>query len=170
MILSKTNNKGFSLLELLIYMAILAGFLMVIMNIFFMITGNSAREEARTEVRQNLRFAAAQIVNEVRIAKSINFPASGQSNTLDLDKGATVTRFSVLGGILKKTSSLGLPGETIENITASDVTVSEAGSPMIFTRVGNTIQINLNISYNDNGRPNYKFGATTATTVSLRQN
>lgn len=165
----KTNNKGFSLLELLIYMAILAGFLMVITNIFFMVTGNSAREEARSEVQQNLRFATLQIVNDVRLAKNIIAPVSGESNVLDLDMGSSTTRFNVTGGALVKTINLGLPGETASNITVDNVSVGVAESPLIFTRIGDTIQINLTISYNDNGRPNYKFSAKSQTTASLRK-
>ena len=165
----KTNNHGFTLLELLIYMAILAGFLSVIMNIFFMITSTSAKEEARAEVQQNLRFALAQITSEVRAAQAINAPASGESNILELGTGASITRFSVVGGILVKTTDLGLPGEIAEDITTNNVAVSTAELPLIFTRVGDTIQINLVISYNDNGRPNYKFSAKSQTTVSLRR-
>lgn len=163
------NNKGATLLELLIYMAILAGFLSVVMNIFFMITGSSAKEEARSEVQQNLRFASTQIVNDIRTAKSINLPVSGEGNILEIDNGFLITRFSVSGGVLTRIKNPGLPGEIIENITTNNVTVSASGPPLIFARVGDTIQINLNISYNDNGRPDYKFSAASQTTVSLRQ-
>ncbi len=163
------NNQGFSLLELLIYMAILSGFLLVIANIFFMITASSAREEARNEVQQNLRFAISKIVNEARLAKNIITPASGESNILDLDMGSATTRFSVAGGVLVKTANLGLPGEITENITADNVSVGIAESPLIFTRVSDAIQINLAISYNDGGRPNYKFSAKSQTSVSLRK-
>ena len=162
-------DRGFSLLELLIYMAILAGFLVVIMNIFFMITSSSAKEEARAEVQQNLRFAVSAIINEARLAKNINVPASGESNVLELDMGASVIRFSAAGGILAKTTNLGLPGEMTENITTNNVTVSTTEPVPIFTRVGDTIQINLVISYNDNGKPNYKFSAKSQTAVSLMQ-
>ncbi len=165
----KTDNRGFSLLELLIYMGILAGFLSVIMNIFFMITAISAKEEARTEVQQNLRFAAAQIMNEVRAAQTINAPSSGESNILELNMAASVTRFSVANSVLVKTKNLGLPGEITESITTNNVAVGTAESVPIFTRVGDTIQINLAISYNDNGRPNYKFSAKSQTAVSLRR-
>jgi len=150
-------------------MAILAGFLTVIMNIFFMTAASSAKEEARTEVQQNLRFAASAIVNEMRLAKAIIAPASGESNILELDMGSSITRFSVSAGVLTKTANLGLPGEITENITTNNVTISVTESPLIFTRVGSAIQINLLISYNDNNRPNYKFSAKSQTTVSLRQ-
>lgn len=166
------NENGFSLLELLIYMAILAGFLLVISNIFFTISVNSAKDEARTEVQQNLRFAVGQITSEMRSGKEIisaTLPDGGEGNILDIKlvtAGEPVTRFTVSGGVLRKTRNLGLPGEITENLTTDKVTVDIA--PLIFSRAGNTIQINLKIDYNDNGRGNYKFFEKMQTAVSLR--
>ena len=162
------SQQGFSLLELLIYMAILAGFLVVIVNIFFMISTSSAREEARAEVQQNLRFAAQEIANEIRSATAVTVPASGASgNVLDITVGGVTSEYSVSGGVLRKTR-----GAATENITTGKVSVSTA-SP-IFTRVDNTgakptIQIILTISYNDNGLADYKFSSASETAVSLKQ-
>ncbi len=166
----KSNQIGFSLLELLIYMAILAGFLTVIVNIFFNITSGSQKEEARSEVQQNLRLALGQIANELRSSSgaiTINAPAAGSSgNILNFTASGVTTEFSVSGGVLQRTRAA-----VIENITSSRVTVSTSNP--IFTRLDNsgarpTIQIILQISYNDNGRANYKFSETNQTTVSLR--
>jgi len=162
------NNQGFSLMELIIYMAIFSGFMIVIADLFFAITANSAREEARAEVQQNLRFAIRQIADEIYSASDIIQPTSGNpGNTLDLTVNGPVTRFNVSSGTLQKIREL-----STENITGDKVTVS-AASP-IFTRIENigakaTIQINLQISYNDNGRPDYKFSQTVRTAISLRK-
>lgn len=167
----KNDQKGFSLLELLIYMAILAGFLIVIVNLFFIISTNSAKEEARAEVQQNLRFAVQQIKADIHSSGAaivVNAPASGAAgNTLNFTTGGATTDFSVASGVLVRTQSA-----VAQNITTGKVTVS-AASP-VFTRIDNTgakptIQIILTMSYNDNGRPDYKFSETVQTTVSLRQ-
>lgn len=158
------NNSGFSLLELLIYMAILSGFLMVIVNLFFSISGSSSREEARKEVQQNLQFAFDTIANETRSASAITVPISGATgNILDITVNGDTTEYSVSNGILQRTRNA-----VIENVTTSEVTV-DAANP-IFTRIGNTIQIILTISYNDNGRGDYKFFKTDQTTVALKIN
>lgn len=163
-------DRGFSLLELLVYIAVLSGFLLIVANIFFTVSDSSAREEARAEVRHNLRFSGDQITDAIRSGKEIvsaTMSDGGSGNILDIKiaDGSTV-RFSVLNGVLRKTKNFGLPGEITENITTDNVTVSEA--PEIFTRIGNTIQINLKIDYNDNGKGDYKFFETVKTTASLR--
>lgn len=172
MILNLKNIKqqGFSLLELLIYIAILSGFLLVIANLFFTVSTNSAREEVRSEVRQNLRFATQKITDDVRSAKEIvtaTLPDGGAGNILDI-KGidGTVVRYSILNGVLVKTIKFGLPEENSEPVTTDKVTVNI--TPEIFNRIGNTIQINLKIDYNDSGREDYKFFESVKTTASLR--
>ncbi len=191
---SKINNRGFSLLELLIYIAILSGFLLVIVNLFFSISSSSAREEARSEVRQNLRFASQQIINSARSATAFCIDpnpdcataSDSEGNILDVTVNNLTERFRVSGGVLQKIKSAsgGTCGASdgckadcdafdsdcaAEDITAGKVTVSSpAAPPFIFTGIGSTIQINLKIDYNDNGRGDYKFSDSVMTTVSLR--
>lgn len=170
--INKTKEeKGFSLLELLIYIGILAGFLTIIVNLFFMISVNSAKEEARIEVQQNLQFAISQITNELHSSESatiINNPTSGApENILNYTVNSVTTEFRITDGVLKKTEDLGGPSESTENITGNNVTINTTG-PKIFTRIADTIQINLEIGYNDNGKPSYEFSQKIQTTVSPR--
>ena len=165
------ENKGSSLLELLIYIGILAGFLTVVTNLFFMISVNSAKEEARIEVQQNLQFAISQITNEICFGENaaiINNPISGvPENILNYTANSVITEFRVIDGVLKKIEDLGGPSENTKDLTNNNVIINTAESK-IFTRIGDTIQINLEISYNDNGRPSYKFSQKIQTTVSPR--
>lgn len=164
------NHRGFSLLELLIYIAILSGFLLVIVNLFFTVSTSSVREEVRAEVRQNLRFSSQKIVDDMRSAKEIlssTLPDGGGGNVLDIKSiDGTTIRFSIMNGVLQRTQKFGLVEEKTENITTDAVTVST--TPEIFNHIGNTIQINLKIDYNDNGRGDYKFSESVKTTASLR--
>jgi len=166
---SVKNKKGFSFLELIIYIAIFATFLMVVVSIFSIIVSSSAKEEARAEVKQNLRFALEKITDEIYAANDVTQPiADGTSgNVLALTVNGAPVQFSVSGGILQKTM-----GTTTENITSNKVIIDVSSD--IFKRIGNvnakpTIQIILKISYNDKGRPYYKFSQTIQTTVSLRK-
>lgn len=156
----KINQQGFSLLELLIYIAILSGFLLVIVSLFFTITTSSVREDVRSEVRQNLRFASDQITNEARKAAAIDF-VSLNGDTLRLIVDGASTEFRVNGGVLQK-----IRGASTENITTDNVIVSISNP--VFTKIDNTIQINLKIDYNDNGRGDCKFFESVKTTASLR--
>lgn len=154
------KQSGFSLLELLIYIAILSSFLVVIVNLFFTVSTSSVREEVRTEVRHNLRFASEQITNEVRKATAIE-SVSPSGDSLQITVDGAPTEFRVTGGVLQK-----IRGASQENITTGNVTVNTTDP--IFTRIGNTIQINLKIDYNDNGKGDYKFFESVKTTASLR--
>lgn len=165
------GNKGFSLLELLIYIGILSGFLTIIVSLFFMISVNSAKEEARIEVQQNLQFAISQITNEICFsenATTINNPVSSvPENILNYTVNSIVTEFRVVDGVLKKIEDLGGPSENTKDITSDNVIINITG-PKIFARIGDTIQINLEISYNNNGRPSHEFSQKIQTTVSPR--
>lgn len=188
------SHRGFSLLELLIYIAILSGFLVVIINIFFTVSMNSVREEVRAEVRQNLRFASDQITSLARSATSFcvdpnpdcSTASGSEGNILDIVANNLTERFRVADGVLQKIQSAsggtcsvsdGCKADcaifdsdcAIENITTGNVTVFfPIVPPFIFTKIGNTIQINLKIDYNDNGRGDYKFFESVKTTASLR--
>lgn len=161
------NNKGFSLLELLIYMAILSSLLIIIVNIFFMISSNSAKEDAKIEVQQNLQFAINEITNQmnncgtgISIITPVN--SGGAGNALEITVDGLNIQYDVLSGTLRKTI-----GASAENITSSDVII-ETINP-IFKRIKDTIQINLKISYNDKGRPSYKYSREIKTTISAKK-
>jgi len=160
------NNKGFSLLELLIYMAILSSLLIIIVNLFFMISSNSAKEEAKIEVQQNLQFAVNEITSQMNSYNtdiSIVNPADGSSdNMLEINVDGINIKYDILFGTLRKTI-----GANAENITSSDVIVSSINP--IFKRINDTIQVNLKISYNDKGRPSYEYSREIKTTISAKK-
>lgn len=78
------QNKGFTLIELIIVIALTAGLLGVgvalIANIYE--TVNKARAE--TEVRQNLQYVFDTMAREIRKAKYIKVETSGTNNILSL--------------------------------------------------------------------------------------
>lgn len=184
------NQSGFSLLELLIYMGLLAGIMMVIMNIFVIFSVNSASQESRTEVQQNLDFALKQIASSVRNQSDvalININANADILDLVSNSGEILLRFDATDSTLKKT--VGTSGATCNpsdsckidcgtpdtdcassTLLTSNVSLLPSNPPndAIFKKIGDTIQIKLNISYNDNGRRDYIFQKTGLTSVSLR--
>lgn len=187
----KTNNAGFSLLELLIYMGLLAGIMMVIANIFVIFSLNSANSEARTAVQQNLQFAMQNIVNDVKKrqdADSISINANGDVLDLVSSSGDILLRFDARNSRLNKTT--GVLGAACEasggckidclpipdpdcspiDLLGSDVSIAASVPPdnQIFKNIGGAIQIKLNISYNDNGRKDYVFRQTNQTSVYPR--
>lgn len=188
---SINNSEGFSLLELIIYIGILSGVMFMIVNLFVIISANSANDEARTEVQQNLQFAMQQISDNIRSQDNV-ISVSANGDIIDLSSGSdpdkTTLRFDASNNSLKKIqgdagagscdSSDGKckadcatidPDCTEENLASSKVSIktSTPASP-IFRKIDNTIQIILEISYNDNDRKDYIFSQKNQTTVSLR--
>jgi type II secretory pathway pseudopilin PulG len=68
------KRLGFSLLELVVYMALLAIVMIVIVQIFVGIGTGRGKSEAQAEVNSNLRFAFQEIQNDLRAATSVSTP------------------------------------------------------------------------------------------------
>lgn len=186
----KINCNGFSLLELLIYMGLLAGVMMVMANLFTIFSSNSASSEAKTEVQQNLQFAMQNIVNGIRNQQdigSIAINANGDILDLMSSSGEILLRFDAQNGSLKKTSGvLGAncavsgqckigcatpdPDCVAQNLLSSHVSLAASNPPNepTFKNIAGTIQIKLNISYNNNGKQNYAYQQATQTTISVK--
>jgi len=165
--LSILNNRGFSLLELLIYIAILSGLMIIIVNLFFMISSSSLKQDAKIEVQQNSQFAINEITNQMTnydtdiiIVTPVNSGDSG--NILEIITDGSNIKYDISSGILRKTINT-----STENITSDNVIV-ETTNP-IFKRINNTIQINLKISYNDKGIPSSVYSSDTKTTISTKK-
>lgn len=184
------NQSGSSLLELLIYMGLFAGFMLVIVNIFTIFSVSSANSEARAEVEQNLEFAMQQIANSVRNQNGIDSVGIGaNSDVLDLisASGNILIRFDATNSTLKKTVGVAGAGcladsackigcattdpDCMESILLSQkVSLLPSALPEnpIFSKTADTIQISLNISYNDSGRKDYVFNKRSKTSIFLR--
>jgi len=81
----RSAQAGMSLLELLIYIAILSGLMVVISDAFIMLAKGRGQAEARSEVNSAVRFAAERIKQDVKNAGAISTPVLGTpANTLSL--------------------------------------------------------------------------------------
>jgi prepilin-type N-terminal cleavage/methylation domain-containing protein len=89
------RKKGFSLLELLIYMALLAMILVAVAAIFLAVNSGRVRNEVQSEVNANLRFAVDKIGSDLRSATSITTPASGVGPSGSLGAWSTTTALPV---------------------------------------------------------------------------
>lgn len=157
--------KGFTLIELIIYFAIISVVSLISVDILYSIADSRGRIESRSEVNQNLRFAVERLINDIRSATAITVPSgtnvSGNVLTITVPGEGSVS-YSVSSGVLQRNSV---------NLTSNSVTIDESGS--IFTRIDNgsnnkTIQVNLRISYNDAGRPNWQYSNSVQTTAGLK--
>lgn len=164
-------SKGFTLLELLIYVVILAIVTTVIASLFISLNRGRGQVESRSEVNSNLQFAIEKIARDLKYASSVTVPGAPNSSSAALImtvNGSTVT-YDVLGGELRRQ----LNSETPQIITSDKVTVATPA----FTRLENTnqvlgktivsIEIDINMTYNSQS-PDYQYSERKKTTVALR--
>lgn len=163
------STAGFSLVELIMYLAIIGSLVGVVVGMFVSFNRLRVKSESQTELAQNARSAVERLRQEIVKAVSVNSPSAGLSaNTLNLVMVSNWTCFQVSGGILQMSEGgSGACSASWQNITSSKVAVDTASN--IFTRIDNTsskstIQIKLTLTYNNRAEYSY----TTQTTVGLR--
>lgn len=159
--------KGFSLLELLIYVAIFGMVVFVAGNMLVIILGGRDSVNARVEVLQNIRFASEKIRQFVYDSSSSTVSGVCPFNTLTAIVGSATTTVFVSNGALISSSTQSEP------LTSNFVTATTS-APCFFTQIANplpakpTIQFNLTIKYNDNGNPELIFSDSVRSTISRR--
>jgi type II secretory pathway pseudopilin PulG len=96
------NRLAFSLLELLIYMALIAIIMVVIISIFVGVNGGRGRNEVQSEVNSNLRFAVEKIQDDLRAATSVSAPtpAGISSSILQIATASGTVVYCVSSGTL----------------------------------------------------------------------
>lgn len=165
------QQKGFSLVELIIYISIFAVTLAVGYQLLSVVIRIRNQTESRYEVQQNIRFAVEKISEQIKKASAISAPVTGiPANTLTLTVGANQVDFQIASGVLQMREGI---ASQWQNLTTDNVIASAPSGDYIFTKIDNspaksTVQIKLKIDYNDLSRPDFIYGTQMQTTVSLR--
>lgn len=163
------KGGGFSLLELLIYLAILSVLVVVIANIFISLSKSNGQSQAKSEVNGAIRFASELLRQDVKNASVITVPSAGAgttSSSLTLTRDGHTIVWDTSAGILRRS----LDG-AISNITNINVLV---GTPT-FTRIENanqvfgttnvSIEVNMSFSYNS-ASPDWAYTDSLQTTIN----
>ena len=166
--------SGFTLLELLIYVAIVAAVMLMISSTFFSLSKGQNQNQARSEVNSNVRFAIEKISQDLFSASGVSTPGSAGATSTSLVmtiSGVTTTYCIANSAIFRQTGGAAC-GASSEPITASTVTATG----MLFTRLENTnsvlnktivsIQADVTASYNSTA-PELQYSQEKKTTVSL---
>jgi prepilin-type N-terminal cleavage/methylation domain-containing protein len=127
------KKKGFSLIELLIYMAILSSMLVVLTQIFTSIIQARLESEATSGVQQNANYILNRFIYDISRATSIDIPASyggTPSSSLQITINGVIYAYSLNGGSLQISNNLGT-----DDLNSNEVTVSN----LEFTKIGSTI-------------------------------
>jgi len=163
------SGGGFTLIEFLIYIGIVATILILTSGFLWNIIFGNIKETSYQEVQQNGRFALTKIAQEIKKATGINIPSPGSSTDLlslamaDLSSNPTI--FDLVDGKLQITQGTEGPYE----LTTDQVIVSN----LLFTNLSypntpGTVRIEMTIEHlNPSGRMEYQASIDLKTTVSL---
>ena len=168
-------KKGFTLMEILIYIAILAVIISAVAAFLSWAIQSSNKSKAMREVLDNARTAMEIMTYEIKEAKGIYTPTS-TSTQLSLEtthylpsgESSSYLDFYLCGNnsatlCLKKESQLAiaLTSETVEINNLQFILISPTTTP--------SIQINLGINFkNPKSRPEYQASINLRSSASLR--
>lgn len=124
-------KKGFTIIELTIYMGLMAILLVILGGIFFSILDLQLESQASSDVQQDGQYILARIGYDVRRATSVSVPAAaGQTgSSLTLVIGGANYTYAVSGTDLQLTA-----GAAVDNLTSygsgiSSFSISRLGNP-----------------------------------------
>lgn len=164
-----TSKRGMSLLELLLYVAILSGLMVIVSDAFISLSKGRGQAEARSEINSAIRFVAERIKQDVKNASAISAPVLGApATTLSMTVSGVPVVYDVLSGVLRRTEN---------SITASTTGSFVYVAVPTFTRLENynlvlkatttAIQTSMTFSYNASST-DWVYSDTLRTTATLR--
>ena len=166
-----TKNKGFSLVETLLYVTIVSMVLFSIVFLLSFLTSTRVKNVTIYDVNSQGTYVMQLIVNTVRNADSIDFPpTSATSSTLSLtvsDGMLSPTVFDLASGTLRIKEGASNPiSLTNSHVTVSSLTfqtIAPAGS------VDKIVKVSFIVSYNNpNNRSEMEFVQTFNGSATLR--
>lgn len=165
-------QDGFTLIELILYLAIISGIAVAFVYYSISITNTRAKTYVVQEVHANARTALDIISYRIKAANGVNSPlngASGSSLSLamaDVAKNPTVFDLDI-NQVLRITEGLG----SSVPVTSDEVRVTS----LTFTNLTSTsargnVRVQMTMGYdNPSGGVHYTYSRTFQTTVSVRQ-
>ncbi len=175
MLLSQTKkNKlpGFTIMELTLYIAVLAVMTIIVSNTFLILNKGGSNVEAKSELNSNFHFVIEKIKRDVSAATAISSPAvvGANSTLLDITVGGQSIKYTVTGNRI--TRQVG--AQPLEYISSDLVNIINLN----FLRLENTnivlnkkrisVEINLLGVYNSLS-PDLNYSQGQKTTVDLNQ-
>lgn len=179
-----TNNKkrGVSLLELLIYIALLSIIMVIVSTSFISISKGKGKAEAQSEVNSAIRFSFERLTQDIKSASSATTPSCTPSCTADGNSSATTlvmiiggqtVTYDLLEGELRRKVGTGAPesitASTTVNVIAARFTRLENANlvPTSLSATTTSIRIGLSMQHRSSS-PDYQYSNSATTTVSLR--
>lgn len=168
----KTNQRGFTLIETIIYVAIIGGVLVALTSFILSISGSRNKSYAEQEINANARMAFSVLTHKIKSASAINVASStfgAHPGVLSLAMTSSTlnpTVFALSGGRLSIAEGVSAP----QFITDQRITITN----LVFTNLSGdgsrgNVGIELNFAYASSTGADYNFTSSLQTAVSLRQ-
>jgi type II secretory pathway pseudopilin PulG len=166
----KLQNKGFTLIETIIYIGIIGTVVVAFITFSLSIGGNRNKAFVGQETQANARTAMDLMSQKIRMASDVVSPvASTTESILELDM--PVPDPNIIFRVISNRLNLIESGVSTTTITSSEVNVTN----LTFTNMSSVgerdnIKINMTAEYdNASGDVEFEFSQTLETSVSVRQ-
>lgn len=165
------GNKGFTLVELLLYTSISAAMLTVIVTFLFVLMQSRIKNQTIAEVEQQGAHVLQIMTQSVRNAEGIVIPASGNAASVlqvdVLEASNDPTTFDAVSGSMRMTEGAGDPiSLTSPLVTVTDLqfeNLSRQGTP-------GTVRITFTVSRaNVDGKSEYNYSKTFYGSTNIRR-
>ncbi len=162
-------KKGFTLIEVLIYITIIGVVVSGFIAFTLSISNSRSKNYVMQEVQANSRVALGLISQKIRLAEDVITPSEGNStSTLILDMPAPDPNltFSITNGILGITEGVGNPTP----ITSGEVNVSNLSfTNWAIAGERDNIRVEMTVEYKNPSSKEYEYSQNLQTSVSIRQ-
>lgn len=176
----RKSGAGFTLIEVLVYLAIVSGVLIMASTFAWNVIGGKAKSQSVQEVEANGRLIMERLVKEIRQASDINASSSFNTNLvlnsnlkLSLvmkDASLNPTEFFVVNSTLMINQGPG-PSPIKYALSSNQVKISDLTFQNLSTVNAKTKNIKINLiidHFNPDNRPEYTATVSLETTVELR--
>ena len=167
--LISAREDGFSLIELLLYVAIVSALLLSIVGFYAITLDARVKNQAIDEVNQQGVYAMDQITQSIRNSTSITLPTSaGSGPLLTLVEPTSLlspTSYSLSGGVLQVQEGLNSPVSlTNSHVTINSFTAKNLSRP----GTNGIIQVSFVVSINNaTGRSAYDYSQTFTSSAEV---
>jgi type II secretory pathway component PulJ len=164
----RLHTTGYTLIELLLYIAITSSLLVVAVGFFGMVSESRIKGQAVAEVDQQAAYVMDYMTSAVRNAASLSVPAAAASgSTLTVTSPASTTSvFSLSGTTLQvKEGSAAVVSLSNSNVAVSNLTFTN------LTRFGSNgiVRISFTVARtNTAGRQEYNYQQTYTNSAEVR--
>lgn len=160
----KWRNQGFTLVEMIIYLAIVSTLLVSISYLMLNLLAGQAKSNARREVNYNLQFVSDQLNRDIRLAKDIS---SLSPSTLILSLPTKIITYNFDAAAKKLIRQLN--SEPLADVNTGWVEVTGGFANLSKSQRTKNVGVSLLLVYKNPGNlPDYNASTTADWAVELR--